>query len=283
MTVAADDRSAEQRLYIDLLKRVLTRYGFEDGYGPLDVDVQASWPRRFLLRPLQRQLAARGLEIVKRTTFHADARQEGRDRPAGAETMIGLKRLDNLEDCITDVLARRVAGDLMEVGAWRGGATILMRAMLALYEENERYVWVADSFNGLPAPDTDQYPADAGDTHFTMTGLAVSMDEVRRNFDKYGLLDERVRFLPGWFRDTLPNAPVEHLAVLRLDGDMYESTLVALRSLYPKVSTGGYVIIDDYGALDNCRAAVDDFRADHGVDEELVRIDWTGVFWQKRG
>jgi len=142
--------------------------------------------------------------------------------------------------------------------------------MLALYEETDRDVWVADSFSGLPEPDGFRYPADAGDKHFTMTGLAVSIDEVRRNFEKYGLLDDRVRFLPGWFRDTLPDAPVERLAVLRLDGDMYESTLVALRALYPKVSVGGYVIVDDYGALESCRTAVNDFREDQGIVEELV-------------
>lgn len=282
MTLAPDERTLDQELYIDLLKRVLTRFGFEDGYGPLDVDQAPGWARRFLLRPLQMGLGRRGLEIVKRTTFHADARREGRDRPPGAETMIGLKRLDNLQDCITDVIARGVPGDLMEVGAWRGGATILMRAVLASLDETDRDVWVADSFQGLPKPDADRFPADTGDTHWTKAGLAVSLQEVRRNFEKYGLLDDRVRFLPGWFRDTLPGAPVERLAVLRLDGDLYESTLIALRSLYPKVSGGGYVIVDDYAALQTCRDAVDDFRAEQGIDEDLIPIDWTGVYWQRR-
>jgi len=282
MTLATDDRPADQRLYIDLLKRVLTRYGFEDGYAPIDVDRQPSWPRRLLFRPFQNGLGIRGLEVVRKTTFHPVARREGRDRPAAAETMIGLVRLDNLERCVTDVITMGVPGDLMEVGAWRGGATILMRALLASHAVTDRDVWVADSFSGLPKPDVGRYPADAGDTHWTRAGLAVSLDEVRRNFEKYGLLDDQVRFLPGWFRDTLPAAPVEQLAVLRLDGDLYESTLIALRSLYPKVSKGGYVIVDDYD-LETCRRAVDDFRTDEDIDEELVRIDWTGVFWQKRG
>jgi len=108
----------------------------------------------------------------------------------------------------------------------------------------------------------------------------VPVEEVRRNFERFGLLDDRVRFLVGWFRDTLPNAPVERLALIRLDGDMYESTAVALESLYPKLSPGGFVIVDDYG-VPGARAATDDFRAEHGIEEPLELIDWAGAFWRK--
>jgi O-methyltransferase len=197
--------------------------------------------------------------------------------------MIGLHRLDNLEECITDVLRRGVPGDLIETGVWRGGATIFMRAVLEAYGDLDRLVWAADSFEGLPPPDPAAYPADEGDKHWQKSQLAVSLDEVRHNFNRYGLLDHRVRFLVGWFRDTLPDAPIERLSILRLDGDMYESTIVALRSLYPKLSPGGYVIVDDYGAVKGCRAAVEDFRAEHGITDELHKIDWSGVFWQRSG
>jgi hypothetical protein len=95
------------------------------------------------------------------------------------------------------------------------------------------------------------------------------------------LLDDRVRFLAGWFRDTLPSAPIASISVLRLDGDLYESTMETLIALYPKVSTGGYVIIDDYGALPNCRAAVSDFRDANSIVDPIAAIDWTGVYWQK--
>jgi hypothetical protein len=89
-----------------------------------------------------------------------------------------------------------------------------------------------------------------------------------------------VRFLPGWFRDTLPTLGAERFAVVRLDGDMYESTMVALESLYPRLSVGGYLIVDDY-AIGLCRRAVADYRSRHGIDEPIVRIDHTGVFWRK--
>ena len=94
------------------------------------------------------------------------------------------------------------------------------------------------------------------------------------------MLDNRVKFLEGWFRDTLPTAPVEKLAVLRLDGDLYESTILALDSLYPKLSPGGFVIIDDY-ILEFCRKAVEDYRAKHGITDEMIQIDRTAVFWKK--
>ena len=121
-----------------------------------------------------------------------------------------------------------------------------MRALLKAYAVKDRLVWVADSFKGLPVPNPEKYPADTGDRLHEFKELAVPLDQVKSNFAKYGLLDNQVRFLKGWFRDTLPNAPVEQLAIIRLDGDMYESTMEALVHLYPKLSRGGYSIVDDY-------------------------------------
>ena len=111
--------------------------------------------------------------------------------------------------------------------------------------------------------------------------LAVSIDEVKANFAKYGLLDGQVRFLKGWFKDTLPAAPIEHLAILRLDGDMYQSTIEALAALYHKVSPGGVIIVDDYGAVPGCRQAVHDFRAAHSIVAPIQDIDGIGVYWLK--
>jgi len=195
--------------------------------------------------------------------------------------MIGLKRLDNLQYCVLDVLSHHVEGDLVETGVWRGGAAIFMRAILKAYGIKDRRVWAADSFQGLPHPDVERYPQDAGDPHHGYDLLAVSLEEVRENFRRYGLLDDQVRFLQGWFRDTLPAAPIGRIAVLRLDGDMYESTWDALTTLHPKVSIGGYVIIDDYKAVPGCRQAVDEYRRRQGIADEITEIDWAGVFWRR--
>ena len=209
-------------------------------------------------------------------------RYEGWDWPPTAETMIGTRRLDNIIDCTTRVIRAGIPGDLIETGVWRGGATILMRGILAAYEVRNRTVWVADSFRGLPEPDAERWPADAGDIHHTHPELSVDLATVRRNFERYGLLDDQVRFLEGWFADTLPAAPIEQLAVLRLDGDMYGSTMEALTALYPKLSAGGFVLIDDYGMVPGCHKAVDDFRDAQGIAEEIVPVDATGVYWEKR-
>lgn len=87
----------------------------------------------------------------------------------------------------------------------------------------------------------------------------------------------------GWFHEPLESAPIDRLAVVRLDGDMYDSTMVALRAFYPKLSTGGFLIVDDYGAEPGCRAAVTDYRKEFSVTEPMEEIDWTGVYWQRQG
>jgi O-methyltransferase len=225
-------------------------------------------------------LAKRELRLMKVVPYDPEKRRVGRDWPVLADTMIGLARLDNLQHCVEDVLRQRVPGDLIETGVWRGGATIFMRAALKAYGVTDRTVWVADSFEGVPPPNPDKYPADAGDRWHTYEYLAASLESVRSNFARYGLLDDQVCFLKGWFKDTLPAAPIDKLAIMRLDGDLYESTMDALTHLYPKLAIGGYVIIDDY-ALDGCKRAVQDFRAQHGIEDVLREIDWTGVFWKR--
>ncbi len=210
--------------------------------------------------------------------FDPVKRALGRDWPGRAQTMIGLARMRNLRTLCERAIMDRVPGDFIETGVWRGGACIFMRAILEAYGDAERRVFVADSFKGLPPPDPARYPADAGDAHHTYGELAVSRAQVEDNFRRYGLLDERVVFLEGWFKDTLPAAPIERLAVLRLDGDMFASTMQALDALYHKVSAGGFVIIDDY-FLGPCARAVDEFRQRHRIASPLLPIDGCAVWW----
>lgn len=212
--------------------------------------------------------------------YDEQARRRGADWPSRAPTMIGLARMRNLRRLVVQVLEDDIPGDFIETGVWRGGACIFMRAILAAYGNRDRRVWVADSFAGLPPPNPDEYPADAGDTHHIIKTLAVPLEEVKENFSRYNMLDERVIFLKGWFKDTLPSAPIEKLAILRLDGDMYESTIQALDALYHRLSPGGFTIIDDYNQP-HCRMAVTDFRNRHGSTEQIVEIDERGVFWRK--
>jgi hypothetical protein len=208
---------------------------------------------------------------------------------SSAVSMLSLQRLDHLQSCIEQVIADGIAGDLIETGVWRGGATIFMRAVLKAYGVTDRAVWVADSFEGLPEPDAEKFPLEAkahqGEVmKKTYNHFAVSLEEVQRNFSAYGMLDGQVRFLKGWFKDSLPNAPIETLSILRLDGDFYESTRDGLVNLYDKLSIGGFAIIDDYGETSwtYCRKAVDEFRGERGIDEPFVRVDSKCCFWRKQ-
>jgi O-methyltransferase len=196
-------RSSAAELYLDLLKKCLTRYLFGEGHVP--VVPQRGTLKHLLFRPVRSWLAAKDMEVIRHAPFDQQVRAEGRDWPAEAESMAGLRRLDNLQDLVTGGLRRHRAAGV-------GGGL-------------------------LPGP-TQARPgtvaAEAGDEHRTREQLAVPLEEVKANFARYGLLDERVRFLPGWFKDILLTAPIERLAVLRLDRRLVAALLagaLALRAL----------------------------------------------------
>jgi|ERR1700728_625574 len=212
--------------------------------------------------------------------FRFDAKP-GRDKHSPAHTMVGVLRLENVRVLAQRAIDQGIPGDFIETGVWRGGCCILMRGVLAANSVMDRKVYVADSFQGLPPPRPELFTQDSAFPLPMMPELAVSLDEVRTNFDRYGLLDGRVTFVKGFFSDTLPKLEAGPFALIRLDGDMYESTYVALKYLYPRLSIGGFAIIDDYGAIVPCREAVNDYRATMNIDDELHQIDWTGVWWQK--
>jgi hypothetical protein len=246
-------------LYLDLLKRTLTNTLFE-----VEPDVDGT-ELRFVGDFIEHYIKG------------------------AAISMLPLARLDNLQSCAIDVIQRGVPGDFIETGVWRGGATIFMRAVLEAYGVRDRTVWVADSFEGLPEPDAEKFPIEAkahggavmkkAYNHF-----AVSIEEVQRNFRAFGMLDDQVKFLKGWFKDTLPSAPIARIAVMRLDGDYYESTMDGLNNLYDKLSIGGYAIIDDYGedTWTYCRKATEDFRTQRGIKEPMIRVDSKCYYWQRQ-
>jgi O-methyltransferase/8-demethyl-8-(2,3-dimethoxy-alpha-L-rhamnosyl)tetracenomycin-C 4'-O-methyltransferase len=243
----------ERDLYLDLLEKVLINSIYEDAALP--------FPKR-------------------KEKFNKMARRRGKDWPSLAHSMVGKIRLHNVRVLAQRTLDEGIPGDYIETGVWRGGCCILMSGVLKANRDKTRKVYVADSFAGLPPPNPDDYPIDRGDELHKVDVLAVPLEEVRENFRRYGLLNQRVEFVEGLFKNTLPKLEAGPFALMRLDGDMYESTIQALDALYPKLSPGGFVIIDDY-ALKGCRAAVDDYRRDHSITAPLNEIDWTGVWWQK--
>jgi hypothetical protein len=262
-----------KQLYLDLLKRSLRN----DIYR--EAELRPLAPKSQSRRLVQRALGALDLTLVRRTDYRSmQTKVKYPGSPPYAHTMLSRERLDNLQFCVEQVLQQNIPGDLAETGVWRGGAVALMLGVLKAHGVTDRTVWAADSFEGLPPPDLKLYPADDVPWH-TYPAAKVSVEMVQEHLRRYELLSEQVRFLRGWFRDTLGGAPIQRLAVLRLDGDMYESTMDALVPLYPKVSPGGFVIVDDY-CLPACRKAIHDYRDKHGITAEIITIDAEGVYWR---
>lgn len=265
-----------QKLYIDLLKKSLVDLIYSEANVAVPIIVSRPWYKLIV-----KIFDLSNLKIVRFTKIDRQKRILGRDWPINAHTMIGLKRLDNIQFCIDQILKNNIPGDFIEAGVWRGGACILMRGILEAYNIRDRVMWVADSFKGLPKPDLKGFPQDKGVWLHEFKYTAVSLSEVKDNFKTYGLLDKQVKFLKGWFKDTLPKAPIKKLALIRADGDMYQSTMDILTNLYPKLSPGGFMIVDDYVAMPQCREAVNDFRRSFNIKDKIQTIDGRGIFWQK--
>jgi O-methyltransferase len=275
-TVRANDDLSR---YFELLKLTLSGAIYEESaWRVLEPDKRPGLRGRIrsaILRALQR----RGLAVVYQRAYDAKQREFGQDWPMVGLTMVGHRRLDNVRNCILTVIADGIPGDFVECGVWRGGASIYAKALLDAYGANDRRVWLADSFEGMPAieAEEDKIDIDLSEVRY----LAVTQDQVAANFKRFGLLDENVRFIKGWFSESLSSAPIDAIAVLRLDGDHYTSTMASLTSLYGKVSPGGFVIIDDYNVFAGCKRAVTEFRAAHGISAELVPIDEDAVYWRR--
>jgi len=303
-------------LYLDMVKRALCNLIYEDlalwSYGP-----------------------EKQLEPVNR--FDLRLRVLGQDMPIQAHTMVGWRRLTNIENCAASVIDAGVPGDFVETGVLRGGSAIFMRAILKAYGVTDRRVIACDTFEAPPERRNTfvgnlakrplfklaswmtripsdrwhlylyrqieqrqrSWPASANpspewvDLSLDMVRYleknqsliepkdTVSLAAVKSHFARYGLLDSQVLFLQGFFSDTLPEAPMEAVGILRCDGDTYESTRSVLDVLYEKVSPGGFVIVDDYHSFSDAKDAVDEFRAEHGIIDELIAIDESAVYWQK--
>ena len=195
-------------------------------------------------------------------------------------SMLGSHKLDTLRYCTEDCLRNNIDGDIIETGVWKGGATIYLAGILKANSNSEKKVFVADSFEGLPPPDETKWPQDRGDTHHTQNHLAISLEQVENYFRTFELLADNVIFVKGFFEDSLQTAPIGKLSVLRLDGDMYGSTMTVLDQLYHKLELGGYLILDDW-LLEGARQALLDFRERMGIKEVMYQ-DFSGVFWKKR-
>ena len=186
--------------------------------------------------------------------------------------MVGLKRLDNLEALLRHLDAKGVPGDLVECGVWRGGASLFMRGLLKAHGITNRNVHLVDSFEGLPKASTTS----DDDFWSQMEILRVSLPEVQSAFERYGLLDTQVHFHKGFFRNSLPVFRAKYqgtsIALLRMDGDMYESTMDILYNLADLLSPGACVVVDDW-TIPECQSALKDFFGTHSISPEIHIVD----------
>lgn len=266
--------------YLDLLKQCLTASLYDESAWRISDAFGKPGVWNAIRRSFFQMMGRRGYRLIKMKRFNAERRHEGLDWPMFGYSMVGTKRLDNLEACIRTIVKEQIPGDIIETGVWRGGACIFMKAVLNQLKDTKTNIWLADSFEGLPAPKSD---IDKSEVGFNLAGcehLQISMEQVQANFRRFNLLDERIRFIKGWFCDSLPTAPIEKISLLRLDGDLYDSTRDAVNALYHKVVPGGYVVVDDYGTWSGCRVAIDEFRRAHGIEAEITQIDRSGVYWR---
>lgn len=209
-------------------------------------------------------------------------------------TMTRPSRAKVLWKVCRDSLRAGVPGDFVECGVWMGGSAGLMALALRRFEKNtRRKLHLFDSFEGLPEPGKEDgekaaeyWRTTEGSEHVMIHRCVASADLVRSFLhDRLGIPREQVVFHEGWFEDTLPRLDRDpgSIAVLRLDGDWYDSTRICLEHLYDRLSPGGVILLDDYFCWDGCRRATDEFRALKGITESIIRIDSDSGYWIKRG
>ena len=270
-----------QQRYITLLKAALRNSLYIRHKAPTKLDLAKMWAfKQELKYKFRKNKNLLALTLSPRDMFYT---VQGNLLPA--HTLGSEANVDNVQFCVEEVLNDEVPGDLLEAGVFLGGQAILMKGILDIYGVTDRKVILADSFEGLPEPDADSNMDDViAHELLKKVGLfAAGEDVVQDNFQRYGLWDERVVFIKGWFSDSLPTAPIDKLAIMRLDADYYQSTMDALTNLYPKLSVGGWVILDDYGHPLGCRQAVHEFREANDITDPIQMADAHVGYWQRTG
>jgi len=278
-TDGTDELNEMRQRYIELLKKALRNSLYSDDKNPTKIDLGQMWLfKRYLKVKYRKYPALDGLKLSPRQLYWT---KQGNLIPS--HTLGSEANVDNVHFCTEAVIREGVPGDLLEAGVFRGGQSILMKGILDAWGETDRKVILADSFEGLPTPDpsSDMDDVLAHEMLGRVGSFTASLETVKENFDRYGLLDDRVVFIKGWFNKTLPTAPIDKLAIMRLDADYYESTMDALTNLYPKLSVGGWVILDDYGHPMGCRTAVNEFREANGIEDPIQMADDHVGFWQR--
>jgi hypothetical protein len=199
-------------------------------------------------------------------------------------TLTSVDRVAALCDAVRYLAEARIPGDIVECGVWRGGSSMAIALSLLAAGVRDRNLYLYDTFEGMPPP-TEQDRSHDGRTASEQLATSerdapvwaiAGTDEVARNMAATGYPADRLRLVQGKVEETIPGIAPERIALLRLDTDWYESTRHEFRHLYPRLSVGGVLVIDDYGHWQGARQATDEYFAEHGIRMLLHRIDYTG-------
>lgn len=265
MSKQKGELSVDADLYLDLVRDTLT----------------GAILRTPSVRPEQGEAAA-----MRRMPFNEDVRWQGADWCESCFTMAGGARIQNVRNLVSSTITESVPGDFLEAGTWRGGSSIMARAVQHVFgEDAKRRTYVCDSFSGLPRSSQGKDNDLWSQMHF----LEVSQTEVEENLKRFVKLDDNVHFIKGYFSESLPKVRADiqkdgrKLAVLRGDGDMYESYMDILYNLYEFVPIGGYFICDDCPRIEVAQQAIDEFRKLHDIQEPIQKVEGSsmGSFWRK--
>lgn len=198
-------------------------------------------------------------------------------------TLVDKIRCDNLYNICEIINKENIEGDLLEAGVYKGGCGLIMSYAIKKLSMNKK-VLLIDSFEGIPSSDNTKYGYSDNESH-SEGEFSISLEQVQQTFKKLEL-EDNVKFIKGWFKDTIPVLPVKEIALLRFDGDLYSSTLEVLENLYDKVVSRGFIIIDDY-CLSSCKEAVTKFILDRDLDIKLINPYLNnmaapcGIYWRK--
>lgn len=200
-------------------------------------------------------------------------------------TMTSVERLKSLIDAVSYIIGNRIEGDFVECGTWKGGSVMCMQKKLIELNQTDRNFWVFDTFEGMPEPDSvdknfkqtsAQKLLSEEEKEKSLTWAYSNYEETTRNILSSGYPAKNINFIKGLVEDTIPQTPIDKIAILRLDTDWYSSTKFELEQLYPKLVKGGIMIIDDYGHWEGCKKAVDEYFTNNGISIFINRIDYTG-------
>jgi hypothetical protein len=196
-------------------------------------------------------------------------------------TLLSPERAQNLYRLARRIERERVPGDVIECGVCNGGSAALL-ASSATRSRLKRTVWLLDSFQGMPDITPEDGVAFGGRTAESHVGQEVGdIDRVKEVLRQVGADMNRVRILPGWFRDTFASVTATQIAILNIDADWYQSVKLCLDTFYDRVVAGGFVSFDDYGHWPGCRKAVDEFFEKRKLLYELVQVDYTAHWFRK--